>query len=118
MCLYTEVDPGIGTAVCPIEKVSREHAYIMIVAALEAYAEVYSPFFTFHSITMDQARDPQRHEQTIKEIEVFAQQEAGKIDLDRLDFLANLKPLRDRGEKPISRNVGSNRVMFVIVLKT
>ena len=54
MCLYTEAYFSIGTAVCPAEKVRREHAYIMIVTALEEYAEVYAPFFTFHNISFGQ----------------------------------------------------------------
>lgn len=103
-CLYTEVSSIIGRAACPADRVSREDAYIMIVAALEAYAMVYDPFFTFHNISIDQARNPQRNIQTVKEIEQLVQKQAAKIDLDRLDFLVNPKPLQDKAKKFESRN--------------
>ena len=105
ICLYTEVNPNLGTADCPENKISREHAYLMIVAALEAYAMVYSPFFTFYTVTVDQAGgNPERSAETVKEIDEFIQQEVGKVDIDRLDFLANPKPLRDRAKRYASRN--------------
>ena len=104
MCLYAEVNPNIGTAYFPEEKISCEHAYIMIVAALEAYAEIWAPFFTFHNISVDQGKDLQRHTQTVKEIEKYIQLEAGKVDLDGLDFLAAPKPLQDKAKRYESRN--------------
>jgi len=104
-CLYTEVKTNTGTADYPEENISREHAYLLIVAALEAYFMVYSPFFTFHTITIDQAGgNPERSAETVKEINEFIQQEAGKVDIDHLDFLANPKPLRDRAKRYASRN--------------
>jgi len=104
MCLYTEVNPNFGAAYFPEEKISCEHAYIMIMAALEGYAEIYAPFFTFHNISVDQGKEPQRHNQIVKEIEKYIQSEVGKVDLDRLDFLATPKPLQHKAERYESRN--------------
>lgn len=98
MCLYIEVNLNISAAYFPEEKIRREHAYIMIVAALEAYAEICAPFFTFHNISVDQGKDPQRHTQIVKEIEEYTQLEVGNVDLDSLEFLANPKPLQDKAK--------------------
>jgi AbiV family abortive infection protein len=103
MCLYAEVDLNVGTRYFPEEKIGREHSYIMIMAALEAYAEIYAPFFTFHNICVSQGKDPWRHAQIVKEIEEFIKLEVGNVDLDRLNFLANPKPLGDEAKRYESR---------------
>jgi hypothetical protein len=45
-----------------------------------------------------------RSNQVIKEIDEFIRQEAGEVDIDPLDFLANPKPLQEKAKKYESRN--------------
>src|SRR5262249_30178084 len=88
-CLYAEADLRAGKAIAPCDRITREHAYIMLVAALEVLAKFYSPYFTYHRITADQRRDTAHHQQVIEEIERFMEREAGKVELDRLDFIGD-----------------------------
>ncbi len=39
-CLYVDCDPGARTVAQPADEITREHAYLMIVAALEIFARI------------------------------------------------------------------------------
>ena len=88
-CLYVDLNPDAHAVTAPCERITREHAYLMIVVALEAYAEIHAPGFTYHHVSVDQLPDGARQQKVVAEIEDFRAREAGHMDVDRLDFLAN-----------------------------
>lgn len=88
-CLYVDVKMETSTVTAPADQVTREHAYLMIVAALESYAEIHAPDFSYRDVSIESLSDDARQKRVLAEIEVFSAQESGLVDLDRLDFIAN-----------------------------
>lgn len=86
-CLYTEVDAKARAIGAPQAAIRREHAYLMIVASLEALAQILHPYFTYHS--RPESEDRAGHERVLSEIAEFMGAEAGHVDLNRLDFIGN-----------------------------
>lgn len=48
-CLYTEVDAKALEIGTPQATIRREHAYLLLVASLEAFAQILHPYFTHQS---------------------------------------------------------------------
>jgi len=88
-CLFVELDARSGDVRSPGSQITREHAYLMIMATLEAYAQVQGREFSYRDVSLDEIADDSRQAPVIQEINEFQQQERGRVDLDRLDILSN-----------------------------
>lgn len=88
-CLYVDCTPGARTLAQPAEEVTREHAYLMIVAALEIFARIKAPGFTYRNISVDADLDDAMERAIIAELTTFQERERGKVDLDRLDIIGS-----------------------------
>jgi AbiV family abortive infection protein len=88
-CLFVELDARSGDLRSPGSQITREHAYLMIMAALEAYAQVQGREFSYRDLSLDEIGDDSRQAPIIEEINEFQQQERSRVDLDRLDIVSN-----------------------------
>ena len=89
-CLYVDLAMTSATVSDPAHQIIREHAYLMIVGALEAYAQVHAPDFGYREISIEQFSNDAWQRRVVGEIVAFVTQESGHVDLDRLDFVANV----------------------------
>lgn len=90
-CLYVDCRPSARTLDVPAENITRDHAYLMIVAALEGLAEFHSPGFTYRKVSaMDVEKlDETRTLRLLAELTEFQQRERANVDLDRLDIVGS-----------------------------
>jgi AbiV family abortive infection protein len=88
-CLYVDCDPGKRLLGRPSDEITREHAYLMIVGALEIFARLHAPGFTYHMLPADAASDDAKERATVAEITEFHQREKASVDLDRLDIIGS-----------------------------
>jgi AbiV family abortive infection protein len=88
-CLYVDCNASIRTVATPAEEITREHAYLMFVGALETLATILSPAFTYRAISMDADLDYTKEREVLTELAEFQNREQVKVDLDRLDIVAS-----------------------------
>jgi len=88
-CLYVDCKPDAKALQTPVETITREHAYLMLVAALEVYAHAHAPGFTYRDIPMDAELDDTKQRSVLAELQEFQERERGKVDLDRLNFISS-----------------------------
>ena len=81
-CLYADLGRDV-------EHVGREHAYLMIVVALEVLARQVSPYFRYPGIAEHETGDDEMERRVRADLAAFMDQERGLVDLDRIDFLAD-----------------------------
>ena len=86
-CLYVDLGVRLGS---PLNAITRNHAYLMIVGVLEVLAKYFQPFFTYRNrpefdITDSAARpDDSKARAVLEEIGTFSLAERVHVDLDRL----------------------------------
>jgi len=89
-CLYVDdCNPSATTLAQPADEITREHAYLMIVAALEIFARIKAPGFTYRNIPMDADLDHTPERLVLAELAEFQERERGKVELDRLDIIGS-----------------------------
>lgn len=98
-CLYTDIDFEIKKTMSPTEYVSREHSYYFICMGFEVLAEQAEA--GLGSILEDQkvTSSIQFWQDRLQELEGFIERYSSTVDLDKLDFLANPKPLLEEADK-------------------
>jgi AbiV family abortive infection protein len=112
-CLYTEVDFIANLTSSPNDVIIREHAYYFICMGFEVLAEQAEAGFGASLEGSDVSRSHQFWQDRLKDLERFMEQWSSTVNLDRLDFLANLELLRNEAEKCESKNVKKKEKAFV-----
>jgi AbiV family abortive infection protein len=93
-CLYEDLPSAVtGKPTAGSVSVGGEHAYLMIIGALEALAMVLDPLFTYRSAVfrspLDEELLKERGRRVEQEAVAFRDQEFPDADVDRLEYLAN-----------------------------
>lgn len=93
-CLYEDLPGAVSGSQAPsAPTVGREHAYLMIVGALEALAQMHAPHFSYRSTVSHGPLDDEllsRAAQRIEdEVVAFRDDHFAAADIDRLEYLGN-----------------------------
>lgn len=86
-CSYVDLDDaGLRS---PLATITQEHAYLMIVGALESLAQTLAPFFGYHNREEAPCPDTSKCRLVLDELERFINVEAQQVDLERLPEIGN-----------------------------